>query len=198
MIVGVTGRIATGKSLVAKISKGYNYTVFDADRLVRQLLINNEALKNQVFRYFPNVFLNNQIDRKHLKQIVFIEKEKMALLETLVHPYVLKEKAQFIQKQKTLKNPHCLLEIPLLFETQSHLDCDCVLYLKTDKHLQKERLLERGGLTEEMIQSILNMQGEDTKKASLSDHVIENNSSQEQFILAVKTFFEEINERNYS
>ncbi len=85
-VIGLTGKACSGKNYISKIFLDRGYNVIDVDKLGHQALINKQ--KEVVNAFNDNILTNDIIDRKKLGNIVFSSKEKLRLLESIVHPEI--------------------------------------------------------------------------------------------------------------
>ena len=103
MVIGLTGGIGTGKSTVARrlVEKGYR--VIDADVISRSIIEKDEVIKEILEKIDKDLFENGKINRKKLAQIVFKDEKKLDVLNSIMHPLIIREMKKEIEKQiKTL------------------------------------------------------------------------------------------------
>ena len=101
MVIGITGGIGTGKSTILRILKEkYNFTIFEADKIAHELMMKGNVSYLKIVDYFGNDILdeNNEIDRKKLGQKVFNDKKQLEKLNEFVHPEVIHEIQNRIEK----------------------------------------------------------------------------------------------------
>ena len=169
--IALTGSIGMGKSTVARIFKLAGIPVFDADAVVRELQGPGGGLVEKIGEIFPGCVRCGTLDRECLAEIVLADREKLALLEGLVHPAVLEARKRFVAS-----NPDAqvlVFEIPLLFETGGEKDFDKVVVVSAPVEIQRARVLERTGMSSGKLDSILLRQTPDEEKRRLADFVIE-------------------------
>ena len=114
--IGLTGGIGSGKTTVAKVLEVLGIPVYYADEAAKELMYKNELLKQQLIFHFgkDTYFENGQLNRKHLSSIVFANKEKLELLNSLVHPVTIADAKEWFSKQTA---PYVIKEAALLFES---------------------------------------------------------------------------------
>ena len=95
-IIGLSGGIASGKNLVAKIFKDLDAVVFDADEIVHQLLLEDEMVVNQISQKFQKSYNGKNIDRKILSAIITANPQMLTILENILHPIVRNKYQEFI------------------------------------------------------------------------------------------------------
>lgn len=144
----------------------------DSDKIVHGIL-GNEAFE-EVRKHFPAAIANGVIDRRKLGSIVFSDDAKLKLLESIIHPHVRKKNLDFIEQNK---NRICLVEIPLLFETNAEEIFDYVVYVDVNAETQKERALQRQNFSADKLEQVLERQHKipPEEKKRRADFVIDNN-----------------------
>lgn len=176
--LGLTGSMATGKSTVANMFKTRGIAIYDADKAVHELY-ENEAVA-PVGEAFPQAVVNGKIDRQELSKSVLGDKEKLALLESIVHPLVHQKMHQFLEDQRALQSDLVILEIPLLFETGKAYPLDKIAVTFCDDDIQKQRALARPGMTEEKFLAIKQRQMPQAEKRARADFEIDTGTTPEQ------------------
>jgi dephospho-CoA kinase len=171
-IIGLTGSIGMGKSVLADQFRSIGVPVHDADAVVHELMRPYGAAFNDIKQAFPDVIIDGKIDRKLLGQIVFNDDKKRELLENILHPLVRASSNHFIAQCRKARAKICVLDIPLLFETGRDMDMDSVICVSAPSWVQKRRVLARPNMTQEKFKSIVSAQIPDYRKRCLSDHII--------------------------
>ncbi len=183
LIVGLTGTVASGKNFVADIFKKLGAVIFDADKEVHKIFNKNIVVFQQIKKHFPEVICHEKIDRKILGDLVFNNKEKLSLLESIIHPIVKKSREDFIKKANHNRKALVILNIPLLFEKNIHLECHKTIVVIAPKFIQKQRFLKRAKSSNSHFNSdlfvakfedILQNQIPNSQKEKLADFVIKN------------------------
>ena len=172
-IFGLTGSIGMGKSVAAGIFKSLGVMVFDSDKEVHNILSNNQSVISMIKGKFPEVIVNNQISRSLLGERAFSDEGALRYLERLIHPIVQNKQKSFIESSKNRNEKVVVLDIPLLFETGSQVNCDAVILVSAPKDIQKERVLSRKNMSELKFQAILKTQMSDGQKRKKADFILE-------------------------
>ena len=177
--IGITGGIGSGKSTVAKLFEVLGIPVYYADDAAKQLMNENDALKQQVQKEFgKEAYTNGKLNRKYIADIVFSNPEKLELLNSLVHPATLKDADEWMNKQTT---PYTIKEAALIFESGAEKYLDKVIGVYAPSPLRIQRVMQRDGISEAAVLTRLNKQMDEDKKMRLCDYVI-NNDEQELLI----------------
>lgn len=171
-IIGLTGSIGMGKSVLATQWRMLGVPVHDADAVVHKLMKSNGVAFATVALHFPDVIENGLINRKKLGQIVFHDAAKRKILENIIHPFVRKSSAKFIQNCRRHRAKLCILDIPLLFETGRHADMDDIITVTAPQWVQRRRVLKRPNMTDDKYKAIVKTQIPDYRKRILSDDVV--------------------------
>jgi dephospho-CoA kinase len=169
--LALTGSIGMGKSTVAEMFARAGVPVFDADAEVRRLQGEDPELIASIGERFPGTVADGGLDRDALAAQVLGRPKDLADLEAIVHPTVHAARARFI-----LDNPDApalLFDIPLLFETHGEDAFDKVIVVSAPADVQRSRVLERPGMTEDKFDAILARQTPDAEKRARADFVID-------------------------
>ena len=182
VIVGLTGSVGTGKSTVANLFKELGAYVVDWDELAREVTRPHLKAWKEIVEYFGKSILNEDltINRQKLADIVFSDKEKVAKLNQIVHPEVLKEDERMTSEIKSL-DPNALIikDIPLLFELTRPIFADRIVVVSASEQTQLKRL-EEMGMSREDAQSRIKSQLSLEEKIKSADFVINNDGPLEE------------------
>lgn len=191
MIVGLTGGIASGKSTVSKMFKELGAEIIDADIEAKEIS-QREDVVSEMKNIFGNKILNEngKIDRNKIKEIVFSDKEKLKMLNNLIHPKVMEEFKKI--KENADKNDIIIFDIPLLFETGMDKMCDKIMLVFVDINTQIKRMIERDNITEELAVKIINSQMSLDEKLKKSEIHIENNGTLENLREKAENIYREL------
>ena len=151
VIIGITGSIGMGKTTIAKILNFCKIPIFDADEEVKKILDNNLSIINKIKSNWPEcVYLQNNkeiIDKKKLGKIIFNNTKEKEKIEKIIHPIINKKRNIFLQEKKKEKFRLVGLDIPLLYETKTNKICNYILLASASELTQKNRVLNRDGMT---------------------------------------------------
>lgn len=187
--IGITGGIGSGKSTVAKLFEVLGIPVYYADDAAKQLMNENEVLKQQVQKEFGNeAYTNGKLNRKYIADIVFTNPEKLELLNSIVHPATLKDAEEWMNKQTT---PYTIKEAALIFESGAQEQLDYVIGVYAPTPLRIQRTMQRDNISREEVIARMNKQIDETIKMRLCDFVI-TNDEQELLIPQVLTLHQNL------
>jgi dephospho-CoA kinase len=171
-IIGLTGSIGMGKSVLAMQWHSLGVPVHDSDKIVHQLMQPDGEAFPFVKAIFPEVIINGKIDRKALGNIVFSDNQKRKKLESIIHPMVKASSQRFISVCRKHRKKICILDIPLLFEVGREREVDEIICASAPLWVQKRRVLSRPNMTPEKFKSIAKKQLPDYLKRLRSDVVV--------------------------
>ncbi len=181
-VIGLTGGIAAGKSLVATMLAELGAQVVDADELAREVVApGSEALARIVARFGEEVLdPAGALDRARLAALAFADDQARGALEAITHPAIATLSCQRIAEHQAGGAPLTVYEAALLVETGRHRELGPLVVVVADEAQRIERLMARDALGREAAEQRLAAQVSQQRKAELADHVIDNSGSIEQ------------------
>ena len=199
MVIGLTGGIGTGKSTVSQILQEKKFPVIDLDTISHEVIKIPKVIEKIVENFGKEVLENSgnfenknnaiRISREKLGKIIFENKEKRLLLNSIMHPEILHTMREQISKYKK-NNKIIFVEIQLLFEVQWEKEFDYILLISAKKSTQIRRILERDKRSENDALNIINSQLTLDEKKKRSDFVIENDGNIEELKEKIDKFLE--------
>ena len=177
--IGLTGNIATGKSVVRKMLEHLGAYGIDADVLSHRAIMKTSPGFQPVVNTFGQWILgaNGEIERAKLGELVFKNPDAMLRLETIIHPLVRQALDVLVKKSS---HRIIVIEAIKLLESEMHSLCDQVWVTMASTDLQLERLVEKRNLTQREAEDRINAQLPATAKLTKADVVIENDGSFEK------------------
>lgn len=173
LVIGLTGSIGMGKSTAAARMRARGIPVFDSDAEVHRLYSGKAA--PLIEAQFPGTTEKGVVDRAKLADALLEDPERFAQLEAIVHPLVREGQRDFLRTQAAVRAEMAVLEIPLLFETGADELVDVIIVVSASKDVQRERVLDRPGMSEAKLESILARQMPDSHKRAHADFVVDTN-----------------------
>lgn len=194
MIAGLTGGIATGKSLVADELRRLGAAVIDADRIAREIVEPGRPAFDEIVKEFgPGILKpDGAIDRKALGRIVFSDPAAREKLNAITHPRIrerIKEETECLLSEGALL---IVLDVALLIETGVRYEVDKIIVVFAENAQQIERLMERDSLTREEALKRLSCQMDINEKVKYADYVIDNSGSKDKTIEQARALFSEL------
>jgi len=194
LILGVTGGIASGKSLVTEIFRSLGALVVSADELAREAVLpGSETLCRLVGQFGRDILqADGSLDRKTLAERVFTNAGAREALNRITHPAIAALAEKRLQELSQQAGRLVVYEAPLLFEAGAEKRVDAVLVVSIDEPLQVERLMRRDGLTEGQARARIAAQMPQAEKVARADYVIDNSGSPEATAEQVRKIFREL------
>ena len=171
LVLGLTGSIGMGKSTTAKLFAEAGVPVYDADAVVHELYEGEAA--SAIEAAFPGTTADGKVDRAKLSARVVHDPAAMKQLEEIVHPMLGASRRKFFEAAEASGAPVVVVDVPLLFETGGEKRVDAVVVVTTSPELQRERVLARGSMDDEKLDSILARQMPDAEKRKRADFVVD-------------------------
>ena len=168
IVLGLTGGIGMGKSTTANMFRARGVPVWDADSTVHRLYDGGAAV-GPIGAAFPQAIRDGRVDRDALRSVA-MNADDLKRIEAIVHPLVAVDRAAFLNDSTA---PVVVLDIPLLFEVGSDAGVDKIIVVSAPDSVQKQRVLERGTMTEAQFEVIRAKQMHDAEKRARADYVIE-------------------------
>lgn len=168
--LGLTGSIGMGKSTTAAMFAAAGVPVWDADAAVHRLYDRGGAAVAPLAAAFPLAVQDGAVDRARLKSEIAKDPAALSRIESIVHPLVRKDRADFAQTHAAA--PVILFDIPLLFETGAEAEMDAVAVVSVPESIQRARVLARPGMTEATLDLILSRQMGDGEKRARARWII--------------------------
>jgi dephospho-CoA kinase len=174
LVVGLSGGIACGKSSALKVFRELGCDGISTDRITSGILENNDSVKRSIGdKWGRDVFINNQIDKPKIAEIIFNSVPERIWLEELLHPLVRKV---WTSRVKASNKTTVVVEIPLLFEKSLQNFFEITVCLISEKNIQLQRLHDRG-LTNVQSNARIESQMCLTEKMHLADIVMLGDNS---------------------
>lgn len=190
MRIGLTGGIASGKTVVARLLSERGATVIDADVVAREVVEPGTPGLAAITRRFGHAVLtaNGELNRAALGAIVFADPEARKDLEAIVHPAVRRRAAELEAHAEA--GSVIVHVIPLLVETGQQDSFDRVVVVDVPPDVQRARLMERSALSEVEADARIAAQAGRDERLSAADHVIDNSGSLDQLSAQVAALWE--------
>lgn len=172
-IIGLTGGIGTGKTTVANYFASKGVPVYIADEAAKEIM-NAKDVVQQVQAFFAeNVILENgQLNRNYIRELVFTDKDKLAQLNSIIHPKVTLDFENWLKQNNNA--PFIIKEAAILFETNGQNYCDATILVTAPLETRIQRVIKRDKTPKEIILNIINNQLPEDEKIKLATYVIDN------------------------
>jgi len=171
--IGLTGGIASGKSIVANLFSSLGVSVIDADKISHHLTTKNKPAFEEILEYFGESILGNdgELDRKKLRAIIFNNKTLKNNLEHIIHPKVSEAINKEVQESY---DPYVIIMVPLLIETGYNKLVNRILVVDCAFETQIHRLISRDHETPKSAKRIIDHQIEQQNRLKMAHDIIDN------------------------
>jgi dephospho-CoA kinase len=175
-MIGLTGGIGSGKSVVAKIFSTLGIPVFNADEAAKQIMQTSPEIKAKLIEQFgSSIYGASGLQKEKLAAIVFNDPFKLQLLNAIVHPVTIQAAKDWAANQTS---PYVIKEAALIFESAAADGLFKVIGVTAPLSLRIHRVMQRDGVSKEQVEARMQHQISDTIKMRLCDFVIDNNNQQ--------------------
>ena len=190
-IVGLTGGIGTGKSVVANLFIQLGIPVYNSDYKAKWLMNNNNSLKDELVESFGvNTYVDGILNKSYLSGLVFNDSEKLKIINEIVHPYVKLDFENWVTNN--LQIPYVVKEAAILIESGAYKQVDTILLVQADLEKRINRVVSRDGVVRKDVVARIENQLPEIEKQKFSDYTIFNNSSLKELAFKVKETHNEI------
>ncbi len=170
--IGLTGGIGSGKTTVAKVFTTLGIPVYHADLEARRLMENEPTLIELIRHHFSEkAYENGSLNRSYISSIVFNDKKKLDLLNSLVHPFTIEDGKQWMRRQKST---YAIKEAALIFESGSQGEFDLIIGVYAPETLRLFRTMQRDHIDKAIVKSRMQNQIKEEIKMKLCDEVLMN------------------------
>lgn len=179
--VGITGGIGSGKTTVCKLFEQLGVPIYYADDRAKYLMQHEHYLIDLIKQNFGAEVYDNggALNRRLLAEKVFNNTEKLALLNSLVHPAVFRDTERFVEQQQIKNLPYAMKEAALLVETGSYKSLNKLIVVTAPLELRIQRVAARDGATRDEILARMRNQLPEEEKIKLADYIITNDKDEE-------------------
>lgn len=173
--IGLTGGIGCGKSTVSDLFAAYGIPVLDADIVSRELTAPGQPTLAVLAQEFgADIIEDGHLNRAKLREAIFRLPERRRRLENILHPLIYRAMEESVAG---LQTPYCILVIPLLIETGRQSMVDRILVVDCPPEIQRQRVMQRDGLSEEAFERIVAAQSSRAQKLAQAHDIVENRES---------------------
>ncbi len=174
-LIGITGGIGAGKSIICSIIHATGYPVFYSDKAAKEILNSNEDVKTKIREIFGvEAYKNEELNLPFIAQKIFTDQNLLTAINNVVHPAVRQSFTNWAEKQTTTL---VFNEAAILFETGAYKLYDATVLVTAPEAIRIERVMKRDHISAEAVHKRINKQWPDAEKENLADHVLINDNS---------------------
>lgn len=174
--VGLTGNIGSGKTTIAKIFKTMGIPVYHADMESKKFLNKPEVILQLIESFGTPIIESQKVNKKALANIVFKDKNKLRILNNILHPLVMEDFLDF--KKCHYKQPYLIHEAAVIFENNLAGFFDKIIMVYCPEDVIIKRVIRRDQISVQEVRRRLDNQWDQQKKMELSDFIIKNDGSE--------------------
>jgi dephospho-CoA kinase len=173
LVVGLTGGIASGKSVVASSFERLGVDVIDADQIAREIVEPGQPALEEIRRRFGEEVLDEtgRLRRQYLRKIIFDDAQARRDLEAITHPRI---REKLAEKSRATRSEYCLLVVPLLIKSGMSDLVDRILVVDAPESVQVERLTSRDNIDEALARKMIAAQDTRALRLAAADDVLVN------------------------
>lgn len=171
-IIGLTGGIGSGKTIVARYIEALGIPVYIADDEARKIMETDEVLDLIRNEFGEEVIDNQKLNREKLAQLVFANSEKLDKLNKIIHPLVKKHFDHWVEMNQIAQ--FIIKEAAILFESGSYKDCDTIITVTAPLETRIQRVMQRDKCDRTTVLKRIESQWTDEQRIAKSDYVIHN------------------------
>lgn len=189
MYVAITGSIGCGKTTISNILRKQGFIVNDIDGWCRELYYRDDFLE-VIKKHFPESFIDNKFNKRVLRNLVFDDVKKIRVLESIIHPYLTKRLLDSVYDYSG--EEIIFTDVALLYEMGWDIYFDFVVLADVDYDTQKQRVMQRDGISAEDFDKINNIQMKRENKLDKVDVIIDTSCSEEELEKVIKKLVKDI------
>ena len=176
IMIGLTGGIGSGKSMVAQVFATMGIPVFNADEQAKWIMQNSPIIKEKLITAFGSaIYEEGVLQKDKLAALVFNDPYQLQVLNAIVHPVTIQAAKDWASKQSA---PYVLKEAALIFESGAAEGLFKVIGVTAPPTLRMHRVMQRDVITKEQVEARMRNQISDTIKMRLCDYVIHNDNQE--------------------
>ena len=187
LVIGVTGRSGSGKSVLSRVLAGEGALVLDADGIYQELLLRDSAMLAEIEARFPGTVKNGVMDRREVGRRVFSDPQALRDLDEITHRRV---KAEMARRIAETENPRVVLDVPILFDSGIDRLCDLTVGVLLPREISLARIMRRDSIDESRARARLDSQPGDDYYAARCDVLLHNTGDQSAFEAQARAFWE--------
>ncbi|MCM1367967.1 MAG: dephospho-CoA kinase [Roseburia sp.] len=190
-VIGLTGGIASGKTVASDALGALGFSVVDADVISRALTAHGSAVEKEITDMFPCADANGALDRKALRAVIAADPAAREKLNAFLHPHIISA----VKAEVAAARSPVVLSAPLLFETGLDRLCGCTVCVVCPREKRIERVILRDGTDRQSAAAVVDMQTPDEARAAAADYVLSSDTDLDKFKSAVAEMFLSIAEK---
>lgn len=175
-LIGLTGGIGSGKTLIAGIFQTLGIPVYSSDSRAKDLMKNDQQVRQEILKVFGEAAYDRDqnLNRQWIADQVFNNHDLLQRLNDIVHPAVFRDLASWAQEKPQTKAPYLLQESAILFEENLYRRMTANILVVAPEDIRIERVIHRDGRSRQAVEARMKNQWADDKKIPMADYIIYN------------------------
>lgn len=185
LIIGLTGLIGSGKSVVAEEFQKLGIDIIDTDKIAHEITSTNGTAIDKIRKIFGKNYINpdNSLNRIKMRDLIFNEKSSKLKLENILHPLIIEKTRRLITQSNS---PYIIVAVPLLFKSLKYMSfIHRSVFVDCRRNILIKRVIARNNLSRTQINAILENQVARKIQLLLCDDILDNNSTVEEMYNSV-------------
>lgn len=193
LVIGLTGGIASGKTLASDTFAALGVPVVDADLIAREVVKIGSVGLNELIAHFGHSITHSDgaLNRAQLREIIFGDEQERKFVDELLHPLIRARSEELIESAAKDEKTYAIYVVPLLVETNQQERFDRILVIDVPRATQLQRLLARDGTDESQANAILDAQATRDERLAVADDVLVNDGDADALIAGVRELHED-------
>ncbi len=200
MVVGLTGQTGAGKTTVCKVFEENGFSIINADIIARKVMEKGMPCLCEICEFFGKDILldDGSLNRQKLSKLVFTDKKKLELLNSVTYPYITSEILKTIRHYSKKGSKLILLDAPTLFESRADDFCELIISVIAKEAIRLSRIINRDKLTEDAALNRMSSQYQEDFFRQNSDFIIKNNGDMKNLFDVAKEVSDKIKDYYYN
>jgi len=173
-IVGITGGIGSGKSLISELFNSLGIPIYNSDKEAKNLYYLKHVREAVIKLLGLESYIGDELNSKYIGKIVFSNKATLQKLNQIIHPEV---KLHFKEWVKIQRKPLVVKEAAILIESGAYKDCHSIVTVSCPEDIRINRVIERDNVNRSAVKSRMEKQLKDSERNKYADYVILNDGS---------------------
>ncbi len=190
MIIGITGGIGSGKSVVCDIFRMHNVPIFDADNEAKALNDSSPIIREKLTAHFgSDIYNEGKLDKKKFASLIFNNEDNLKIANSIIHPEVATHMLEWCKKREN--HPLVIIDAAILIEAGFDKYVDKIITIYSPTELRTERVVKRDNTSRDQVESRMKRQIPEEEKIKAADWVIINDEK-DSLIKQVSTILDEV------
>lgn len=176
MLVGLTGGIGSGKSIVARVMESLGIPVFDSDKSAKNIINNDVNVVKEITSEFGNVYEDSKLNAQKMAEVVFNDEKALEKLNNIIHPKVKESFDKWVNENTN--TPILIKEAAILIESGAYQFMDKIILVIAPEQIRLNRVAARDKVLIDKVKERIESQLSDEQKSAYSDFIIVNDNQQ--------------------